>query len=251
MDKKPSVDIGLIIPIILGACSVFGICLVLLLGRLSATRTIKVADETATPFKFLFLGTEPGISTTTPEEEGTATEAPTSTAIEFIFASPTSEVVDINTPAPSQLSSTQTTKTPTEESSSTAPLNPGTYDEVDGHIAYDGDWIPQTGVAGVFQNTLHVSNTLGNSLTLRFIGEQIRIFYQSGVSLGTVRINLDGIQFDLDESANTTTSGEWVSPLLINGTHSVTITHISGGAINLDYFIVPETIKTPTSTSTP
>ena len=251
MDNKPSFDRSFIIPIIHGIFSVFGICLVLLLGRLSASRGITVEEDTATPFKFVFLGTEPGISSITPEEETTA-EAP-----------PTSFIVDLESPTPSfeDLVTTEaTTQTPidsldsltaTPDTSSTAPLNPGTYDQDDSHIQYEGDWIAQTGVAGVFNNTLYVSNTLSNSLSLRFIGEQIRIFYQAGPGLGTIRIALDGLQFDLSQSATNTTGGEWVSPLLINGTHTVTITHFSGGSINLDSFIVPDVIKTPTTTPTP
>ena len=252
MDNKPSLDRGFIIPIILGVFSVFGICLVLLLGRLNASRTVTVLEATATPFKYLFLGTEPGISTTTPEDESTA-EA-TATAFEFDFASPTTSFEDFATTETAtqtpSISSGTSASTPTT-SSSNAPLNPGTYDQDDPHIQYDGDWIAQTGVAGVFKNTLYVSNTLGNSLSLRFIGEQIRIFYQTGPGLGTIRITLDGLQFDLNQSATNTTSGEWVSPLLINGTHTVSITHFSGGSINLDSFIVPDVLTTPTATTTP
>ena len=252
MDNKRSFDLTFIIPLLLGMCSIFGICLVLLLGRLSAARAIRVVEETSTPYKFLFLGTEPGISTITPGDE--PTEVPTSTPIEFEFSTSTPEpesltTLEPGTGTPSTLAASTLASATTEVTSSTAPLNPGTYDENDVHIAYDGDWIQQTDVAGVFKNTLHVSNTLGNSMSLRFIGEQVRIFYQSGSSLGTVRINMDGIQFDLDQSASTINNSEWVSPLLINGTHTVTITHLSGGSINIDYFIVPDTIKTPSPTS--
>ncbi len=252
MDNKPPFDRGLVIPVILGVFSVCGICLVLLLGRLSASRTVAVLEDTATPFKYLFLGTEPGILTTTPEEE-TLTEESTPTAVEFEFSSPTSSTEDLIVFATATRTppGASNTSAPTPITASTAPLNPGTYDQNDQRIIYTGDWIAQTGVAGVFQNSLYVSNSLGDALALRFIGEQIRIFYQAGPGLGSIRISLDTLQFDLAQSAGNTANAEWVSPLLINGTHTVTITHVSGGAINIDSFIVPDVLKTPTPTSTP
>lgn len=254
MENKTSFDRGLILPIVLGAFSIFGICLVLLLARLSAFRAVTEVEPTSTPYQFLFLATEPGFSTTTPEEteEATPTEPPpAATEAPIVFASPTSEPEDIvsfptptRTRTPSNSSSNPASATPT--TASNAPLNPGTYDDGDQRIEYTGAWIAQTGVSGVFKNTLHVSNTLGNSASFRFIGEQIRIFYQSGSGLGTIRINLDGFEYDLDESAEVVVQSEWISPFLINGTHTVTITHVSGGAVNLDMIIVPEILKTAT-----
>lgn len=250
MENKPTFDRGLILPIILGGFSIFGICLVLLLARLSTFRAVTEVESTSTPFQFLFLGTEPGISTTTPEEEEEEVLPPTKAPITFASSTPEpEETVDspasptrTRTPLPAGSSSA----TPT--TASNAPLNPGTYDQSDQRLEYTDEWIAQTGVAGVFQNTLHVSNTLGSSVSFRFIGEQIRIFYQSGSSLGTIRIDLDGLEYDLDESAEVVVQSEWISPVLINGTHTVTITHLSGGAVNLDMIIVPEVFITATPT---
>ncbi len=246
MENKPTFDRGLILPILLGAFSLFGICLVLLLVRLSTFRAVTEVEETSTPFQYLFLGTEPGISTTTPEED----EGPPATEAPITFASSTPEpdedIASLASPTRTRTPSGSRTSTPT--SASNAPLNPGTYDESDQRFTYTSEWIAQSGVAGVFQNTLHVSNALDSSVTFRFIGEQIRIFYQSGSGLGTIRINLDGLEYDLDESAEVVVQSEWISPILINGTHTVTITHISGGAVNLDMIIVPEVIKTATPT---
>ncbi len=254
MDDKPTLDRGLIPPIIFGVFSVFGICLVLLLARLSTFRAVTEAEETSTPFQYLFLGTEPGISTTTPEDEPTVRGTTTPVS----FASPTRRIAttqsgdDVTSLAsPTRTRTPSSSGTSTSSSGSAAPLNPGTYDQADQRITYAGNWIAQTGVSGVFQNTLHVSNTLSNTASFRFIGEQIRIFYQSGSGLGTIRINLDGLEYDLDESADVVTQSEWISPLLINGTHTVTITHLSGGSINLDMIIVPDILATATTTPTP
>jgi hypothetical protein len=247
MDNPSRFDRGLLIPIILGIFSVFGICLVLILGRLDASRARVTEEDTATPFQYIFIGTEPAIVSATPDEggDGGMTETPEPTMTEF-------SLIDSTTLEPTETeSSLVILSSPTAASSSTAPLNPGTYDDDDIHLLYEGDWIVQRGVSGVFKNTLHVSSTLGNSVTFRFIGQQIRLFYQAGPGLGTIRIDLDGVQFELDQSDSDTIIGEWSSPLLINGTHTVEVTHLSGGAINLDQLIVPDVLLTPTVTSTP
>jgi len=258
MENKPTFDRGLIIPILFGIFSIFGLCLVLLLARLSSFRAVTPVEDTSTPFEYLFLGTEPGVTTLTPEDEPTSEEESTvdATPTPLTFASPTRRVTATNSSddiislaSPTQTrtpASASTTLTPT--TASTAPLNPGTYDDTDSRIVYNGNWSSQTGVSGVFQNTLHVSNTLDNSISFRFIGEQVRIFYQSGGSLGTIRINVDGLEYDLDESADVVTQSEWISPLLINGTHTITITHLSGGSVNIDMIVIPDILTTATPT---
>lgn len=77
-------------------------------------------------------------------------------------------------------------------------------------------------------------------MTFRFIGQEVRLFYQSAPSFGTIRISIDSAQFDLDQSGDSTYTGEWVSATLIDGTHTVVITHLEGGSVNLDFVIVPE-----------
>ncbi|MBV6402978.1 MAG: hypothetical protein CNIPEHKO_03300 [Anaerolineales bacterium] len=274
MDNKPTFDRAFVIPLALGVFALFGICLVLLLGQLSSFRSVSVVSETSTPFKYLLLGTEPGFTTLTPDdsaaEEG-ATSEPTTTPFDLDVLRPTSteETEEIDaTKAPTKPSSVLTqpaSSKPTKPASaptstapskpttspSNAPLNPGTYDDFDAHIQYEGNWIEQVDVPDAFEDTLHVSNILNNSLSFRFIGEQIRIFYQEGPGLGSVRISLDGLDFDLNQSASATSIQEWPSRILVNGTHSITITHLSGGSINLDSLIVPDPILTPTPTATP
>lgn len=258
MDNKPPFDRTFIIPLTLGVFAVFGICLVLLLGQLTSFRSVSVVNETSTPFKYLLLGTEPGFTTLTPDEsaaDNELTPKPTASAFDLdVRPSSTKESDEFDEPkAPTKPSSVLTSAVPSKPttSPSNAPLNPGTYDDFDAHILYEGNWVEQVDIPDVFEDTLHVSNTLNNSLSFRFIGEQIRIFYQEGSGLGVARIALDGLEFDLNQSASTASIEEWVSPVLLNGTHSVTLTHLSGGAINLDSFIVPDPIITPTPTSTP
>jgi hypothetical protein len=250
MNDRQSIDRGLLIPIILGIFSIFGICLVLVLGRIASSRASVTPEDTATPFLYLFIGTEPAVVSATPEDDEEddtdITRTPRATATEVSLLDPLTALAT-ETDSSLIILATPTSTT----SSSTAPLNPGTYDNDDPHLVYEGDWNVQTGVSGVFEGTLHVSSTLGNSVTFRFIGQQIRIFYQSGSGLGTVQIDLDGVEFELSQSDNSTAIAEWSSPVLINGTHTVSITHLSGGAINIDQVIVPDVLVTPTVSPTP
>lgn len=247
MTDRPSFDRSLLIPIVFGVFSIFGICLVLILGRIASTREGVEVVDTATPFEYIFLGTEPAIVSATPEEEQEeeADENATPTVTALSFPGP-------DTPEVTETESTLVVLvTPTPTPGSNAPLNPGTYDDTEARILYDGDWIVQRGVPGAFQNSLHVSSVLGNTFTIRFIGQQIRLFYQPGSGLGTIEINLDGVQFELDQSGDDSTTAEWSSPLLINGTHTFVVRHLSGGAVNLDQIIVPDVLLTPTPTTVP
>jgi hypothetical protein len=247
MTDRPSFDRSLIIPIVFGVFSIFGICLVLILGRIASSRETVEVVETATPFQYIFLGTEPAIVSATPEEEETEETDENATATVTELSLP-----DQDTPEVTETeSSLVVLSTATPTSGSNAPLNPGTYDDTESRILYEGSWTVQQGVPGAFQNSLHVSSALQNTFTIRFIGQQIRLFYQPGSGLGTIEINLDGVEFELDQSGDESGVAEWSSPLLINGTHTFVVTHLSGGAVNLDQIIVPDVLLTPTSTTAP
>jgi hypothetical protein len=253
MNNQSSFDRTLLIPIGVSVFALIGLCVILVGGRFTALRGSVEVIPTATAFQYALIGTEPVLVTTTPEEF--ATEAPAST--EFppfttpipvtpnLTTVPTNAVARTNTPI-NLATNPPATRTPT--TASTAPLGAGTFDDLDARIIYNGSWTTQSGVSGAYQNTLHVSSTLGNSIFFRFIGQQLRIFIQPGSSLGSIRLNLDGTNHDLNESE--AEDPEWVLPSVTNGTHSVTITHLSGGSVNLDYIIIPEVPTTPTNTAT-
>jgi hypothetical protein len=272
MDNQSNFDRGLIIPILIGGFSIVGIIIVLLIGRSLSLPAAVAVSPSATPFEYIYLGTEPAIST----ESGEGSEPESSTDVPVPINSPTprplATVPVLGTTAaatpgsastqnnaltpnnsgspPIQATTPASTAPPTSTSASGAPLNPGTYDDVDSHLIYVGPgWIGQTNIAGAHNNTLHVSQVPGSLLNFSFIGTQVRIFYQGASSLGTMRITIDDETFNLDQSDGQ----EWVSDSFDNGTHNVLITHISGGAVNLDYVIIPEvpTTPTPTRTSTP
>ena len=254
MDNQPSFDRGLIPPALIGIFSVIGICLVLLVYRYNTSSVVVEVTVTQTPFKYIFLGTEPAISTEpSPEESATATleEEPP-----LVFT-PEQPPIILTPNTPQAIPSTSVASTGvvvpnatlTLTSASTPPLSPGTYDDIDFRLVYTGNWVNQTNVNGAYLNTLHISNTLttpGNSVTFRFIGQEVRVLYQSGASLGVMGITLDTTTSQLDQSDS---SNELVLTATQSGTHTVTLTHLSGGTINLDSVIVPS-LATPTATPT-
>ena len=247
MDNKPPLDRSILIPIFIGFASLLGICLVLFVARFSAVRATVQAGESRTPVKYQYLATEPGIAIPTEAPPATSvsetdTPAPVSTLIDF---PPTFISTSISTQAilPG-VTNTLVTVSPT-------PLVLSiTYDDVDIRFNYTGNWVGQSGVSGADRNTLHISNTIGDAVQLSFVGQKIRIVYQAGPSLGTIKIKLDGVDFTLDQFALATLRSEWESPVLVLSSHTLTITHISGGSINLDAIAVLD-ISTPTPTSTP
>ena len=257
MDNQPSFDRSILIPVGIGAFALIGLCVILVAGRIFSSNATVEEVPTSTSFQYALVGTEPAIVTTTAEtaqsespgpNEPTAIILPTvpdsNVTPEFTATSP---LIVLGTDTPGLL--VTNTRTPT--SASTAPLGAGTYDNLDSRMVYNGDWTTQSGVPGAYQNTLQVSTTVGNSVGFRFIGQEVRIFFQAAPSLVTIRLTLDGTAYDMNQANSSTQTYEWVLPSVANGTHTVSITHLSGGSINLDYVIVPEVPTTPTSTATP
>lgn len=304
-ENSPRFDISTALPVGVGMISLFGICLLLIANRLAAPRAVVEVPDTATPFRYVFLGTEPGISSAVPSDEiietrtvgfsvtaqsgfssadddsGIAestrpvptrliTRTPTEDAL--VLISPTANLQPTSatrfptqagqgiTSTPIALStlpgSTATvapvvTRTLTPTSISAAPMIAGTYDDTDSHLTYTGNWISQTGQPGAEGGTLHVSSTLNNTITFRFIGDQLRIIYQSGASLGYMTAVIDGTAFPpLNQSGSPSTRSEWAVTGLSTTTHTVTLTHSSGGSVNIDQVIIPDMAVTSTPTAT-
>lgn len=245
MENKPAFDRSLLIPIFIGFASVMGICLVLIATRFSALRGAIQADETRTPVKYQYVATEPGIAIPTDAPTPTAffeTETPEPTLVLFL---PTITPTPLSTqPPPLRITNTPATISPTPLALSIK------YDDADFKFNYTGDWIGQSGVNGTSQNTLHVSNTIGDSVQLSFVGQKVQIAYQAAPSLGTIAIRLDSVDFTVDQSSSEISIEIWESPVLTLSSHTITITHISGGSINLDEVAVID-ISTPTPTLTP
>ena len=248
MDNKPVLDRELILPILLGGLSVIGIGVVFMWGRLSNARQAAPVTDTETPMRFVYLGTEPGLSTLTPE----ATDTPIPTVTELVLPPP----VIGGSPTVTSISLASATNPPPRTATPTAsPTISSVLSKVDDtyfELLYDGEWTAQSNVTDAYQNTLHISFEVGNSVSYTFTGQQVIISFQSGPSLGRVSITLDGLQFEIDQSSSNTELVDWQSAILVRGTHTVVVEHISGGAVNLDSITIPDvSTPTPTPTSTP
>jgi hypothetical protein len=263
MDNRPTTDPGILLPILFGGFSIIGIIVVLLIGRSLNSPPPVSATPSATQFQYLYLGTEPAVTTPLIEESAIA-PAPTEAPVEVTeaFGSPTSSIA-----TPIILTSANTTSTstsivlqtntpggngsPTSTATLSTPTSADTYDDTDPRLAYSTGWTNQTGVSGAYQGTLHISNANGNSVTFTFTGQEIHLFYQAGPSLGSMTITVDNLGGPaITQAQNVTQIREWSSGLLTPGTHSIVITHSSGGSINVDSLVVPAPTVTPT-TSTP
>jgi hypothetical protein len=242
MDNQPAINRDLLIPILIGGLSVVGIAVVLLIGRALNAPAEVDATPSATPFQYIYLGTEPAITTLVVEES----ELP-----------PTEEPVDnvpiFDTPIILTQSNTNHTSTPSRSPTSTSgtPAAANTYDDADSRLTYSGSWVGQTGVNGAYQNTLHVSSTVGSTITFTFTGPEIHFFYQSAPSLGTVTVTIDSLgEPPITQAQNMTQIKEWISDTLTSGSHTVVITHYGGGSVNVDRFVIPTATPTPTRTPT-
>ncbi len=258
MDNKPFTYSDLLIPILIGGFSLVGIIVVLFIGRALNSPAEIPATPSATPFQYIYLGTEPAI--TTPLIEGSETVEPivdTPFGDNPIDATPTFGlatrssvstplVLATNTRSNTVLSTNTPTRAPTSTIDSTAAAA-NIYDDTDSRLTYDGNWASQSDVSGVYQGTLHISSVAGsNSVTFTFTGQQIHFFYQAAVTYGIVTIQYD--DDTLVTPINEAQGGEWISALLEQGTHTVIITHASGGSVNIDRLVIPAPTPTPTRT---
>jgi hypothetical protein len=261
MNNRHPIDRELLIPIVIGGLSVVGIAVVLIVGRaLNAPAEID-ATPSATPFQYVYLGTEPAITTLV--VEGSETMPPLADTAEvepFPSAAPSPISTPILiTPRPPRTATGNAPRTVTPSGAVTAtrtrtstPSVANTYDDTDSRLTYSGNWTSQPGVGGAYQDSLHISFAIGNSVTFTFTGTEIHVFYQAGPSLGTMTITIDSFgDAPISQAQNTTQIKEWVSDILSSGTHTVVIQHNSGGSINIDRIYIPAPTPTPTKTPTP
>lgn len=251
MNKRAPIDLELLVPILIGGFSVVGIVVVLFLGRLLNSPAEIAPTPSSTPFQYVYLGTEPAITTLVvdgselPPSEEPGEVAPT--MVEFTRR-PAATPIILGTATSTAGVQRTNTSPPTSTSASGPPLGAGTFDDIDYRLVYKGAWESRP-LTGAYGNTLHVSLVPSSTSTIsfRFIGRELRLFYQGGSTLGRLTIMIDNETETLDQSDGT----EWVSETYSNGTHTVLITHIGGGSVNLDYVIIPEVPATATRTPTP
>jgi len=241
MDNQPSINRDLLIPIVIAGFSVLGIIVVLLVGRALNSPPEIPATPSATPFQYVYLGTEPAI--TTPLIEESIIPFPTDEPIEPPSIS-TAPFLVTNTP--SNIILRTNTPRPTSTIDSTAAAA-NTYDDTDARLTYIGNWVSQTDVVDAYQETLHISTGIGNSVTFTFTGPEIHLFYQAGPSLGSITITIDSLGGSpLSQAQDETEIKEWVpTTQLSTGTHVIVIAHFGGGSVNIDSLVVPGATPTP------
>src|SRR5512132_259256 len=86
MDNQPTFDRGILLPILFGGFSIIGIIVVLLVGRSLNSPPPVSASPSATQFQYVYLGTEPAI--TTPLTEESVIPLPTEPPVEETLAPP-------------------------------------------------------------------------------------------------------------------------------------------------------------------
>jgi len=243
MGKQPSIDRSILIPIALSVFSIFGIFIALAVVYLDKPQAVVPVGQTATPFKYIFLGTETRVPDPELATTPVAETVPEELADPILIQTPQAEFPPSPTVSASQADTFSQANTlvsnTLQASTATATATVGAaalnvidrYDDADSRLDYDGDWVGESNIGNAYQRTLFVSNTIGNDLILSFVGQQIIIGYLGGPGLGSIAISIDDNDFQLDQSIGK----EWVSPQFTNTEHFVIIVHESGNSVNLDY----------------
>lgn len=227
-------DYSLLAPLLIGVISVLGICLIITPIWFPRQNAQTFPTQTVTPFKYLLLAT----LTPVPAVEleiAVGTEilpVPTATLEGGVALNPAStDQAGIST---NDFFTSTITITPNPIFAESVPMKTGTYDDSDSHIIRTGIWKNQ-GNVDAYQETLLVSNTVGNSVAFSFIGRQMVLGYQSSDNAGDITINMDGSEVTFTQLVG----NAWFSQEVEPGTHFVILTHMSGASVNLDYIDVP------------
>jgi hypothetical protein len=159
------------------------------------------------------------------------------------------------TPTASNTYTPTNTRTPTSTATPSPPVGYGTYDERSAEIVYYGSWVAQS-ISGNYLNTEKYSNVIGSGARFTFTGENISVIYRGYPNVfGNMEVRVDGI---VVATINQNTSAQalqkrWSSTNLGSGTHTLTLTHMTGTYVTLDGIIVSGpliTIAVRTSTPT-
>jgi beta propeller repeat protein len=131
---------------------------------------------------------------------------------------------------------------PSADAQAPVPVGAGTYEEDDAAISYSGTWHAWSD-GNASGGALVYTNAPGASATLTFTGRQIKLVFTRYVNRGNVEITIDGGAPVLFSQYNSTLSyqSEWASPILAQGTHTVTFSHPGGDHyIDIDAIMVLE-----------
>ncbi|RKP48936.1 hypothetical protein D7Z26_21510 [Cohnella endophytica] len=119
---------------------------------------------------------------------------------------------------------------PSGETGNDAPLLSRFNDSATGtgmnQIEYSANWSSASGCSICYNNDEHFSNVTGSTATIRFTGNQIKIYSSLDPSHGKIGFSLDGGTeklVDLYESVRHWNVVSYLSPILDDGPHTLTI----------------------------
>jgi type VI secretion system secreted protein VgrG len=130
----------------------------------------------------------------------------------------------------------------------TSGINVYCDDTMTGSVKYYGTWDTYSG-NGPYNNTAHYSSTVGSSLSFTFTGSKVTYIFPTYYTRGHAAVYIDGV-YTSTVNLNTPDlrwQQLWDSPVLANGTHSITLV-VQDGTIDLDGFIVNRTGAALTNT---
>jgi Fibronectin type III domain/WD40-like Beta Propeller Repeat len=117
-----------------------------------------------------------------------------------------------------------------------APLGQGYYEDTDENILYSGNWTEEND-ANYSDGSAHYSDTVGDTFSVTFTGNQFSLYYASYINHGIADIYIDDVKIaSLNQySASQEYQKRWQSDILdSNGQHVLTIEHASGAYIDID-----------------
>lgn len=162
---------------------------------------------------------------------GTPTSTPTKTSTKTATASRTPTI----TLTPSLTSTPSITPTMT---TTPLPAIAGTYDDNDYRFLYNG-WLYHP-LTGLFNNTEHYSQQVGNTATIIMNGSGFTVKYRKYKSFGKLEVRVDGVLVTTisQYSASELRNQSWVSPNLTAGVHTITLTHATGTTVAMDALVI-------------
>lgn len=114
------------------------------------------------------------------------------------------------------------------------PVGPGFYDDKSAYWAYSGSWTVLNDSESL-NNSLHQASKIGSTAAIFFTGTQFRLAYWATPAMGLVDVYLDGAYLTtIDQSTSVGHQRIYVSPVMINGPHSVMFVQQSLPYINID-----------------
>lgn len=207
-----------------------------------------VPTRTPTAFQYELLATETQIPIFTPASATAEFRvAPTATSMStnstnqdpettrlFVATNATTQRNEIGGATVPFVTATST-MTPAPILGNSTPLPTGKYDNSALGFTYIGIWnVEENSYA--YQESVLVSEAVGDYVAFRFIGLQLMLGYQSSDEAGEFTVSIDGVE----EIMNQQVGSIWFSAYLDSGTHYAIITHTGAGPVNLDYIEIAE-----------